>query len=164
MKIFDEVFCVVPNTNERYWASSYGYLWDMKLRHKVPVRKQKRGWFDCKVWFSGERKTINIHRVIMMAFVGNSELSVNHIDGDKSNNRIENLEYMTLEEQNWHRSRVSHAGYQYPVYCIETGDIYPNARVAGEILGIKCPEHISKVINKRYGFKTVHGYHFVKAC
>ena len=100
----------------------------------------------------------------MMAFVGNSKLSVNHIDGDKSNNRIENLEYMTLEEQNWHRSRVSHAGYQYPVYCIETGDIYPNARVAGEILGIKCSEHISKVINKRYGFKTVHGYHFLKAC
>ena len=69
--------------------------------------------------------------------MGESELTVNHIDGNKSNNAIENLEYMTLSEQNWHRSRDIKVGNQVPIYCKETGDIYPNAKVAGEILGIK---------------------------
>ena len=85
-----------------------------------------------------------------MTFLGESELTVNHIDGN------------TLSEQNWHRSRNIKVGNQVPIYCKETGDIYPNAKVAGEILGIKNCSHISGQINNKYGYKSVCGYHFVK--
>ena len=41
------------------------------------------------------------HRLVMCAFKGESELQVNHIDGVRNNNRIENLEYCTqLENMN----------------------------------------------------------------
>ena len=160
--MYNEVFIAVPNTHNRYYASSYGYIYDMKLKKVLPTRKTKRGWYDCKIWFNGIRKTINIHRVIAMTFLGESELTVNHIDGNKSNNAIENLEYMTLSEQNWHRSRDIKVGNQVPIYCKETGDIYPNAKVAGEILNIKNYSHISGQINNKYGYKSVCGYHFVK--
>lgn len=162
MNNFDEVFSEVPNTNKRYYASSYGYVYDMKLKKVLPTRKTKRDWYDCKIWFGNIRKTINVHRVIAMSFLGENDLTVNHIDGDKSNNRVENLEYQTLQEQNWHRSREIHAGNQVSVYCQETGDIYPNAKVAGEILGIKWYNHISGQINNKYGYKSVCGYHFTK--
>lgn len=156
-----EFFAQVPNTNGRYWASTEGYIYDKKLKHNVPVRKTKRGWFDCKIWFGIKRRTIYIHRVLAMTFYGESDLTVNHIDGDKSNNKIENLEYMSLQEQNIHRSRIINAGNQYPVYCYETGDIYPSYKVAGEILNIDC-SHIHQAAKNIYGYRSVYGYHFTK--
>lgn len=161
--MYDEVFSEVPNTNKRYYASSYGYVYDTKLEKVLPTRTTKRGWQDCKIWFNNKRRTVNIHRVIAMTFLGESVLTVNHIDGDKSNNKIENLEYTTVEEQNWHRSRILHAGNQIPVYCLETGDIFPSAKVASEVLNLKDYSHITKVINDKYGHKSAYGYHFVKA-
>ena len=160
--MYDEVFSPVPNTNDRYYASSFGYIYDTKLNKILPTQKTKRGWYDCKIWFNNTRKTINIHRVIAMTFLGESSLTVNHIDGDKSNNAIENLEYTTLKEQNKHRSREIFAGNQIPIYCEETGDIYSNAVIACEVLGLKDVSHISAVINNKYGFKSVYGYHFKK--
>jgi len=51
----------------------------------------------CYLSLSKNSKSVKhlIHRLVMLAFVGESDLQVNHKDGDKSNNRIENLEYVT---------------------------------------------------------------------
>jgi hypothetical protein len=43
-------------------------------------------------------KFIKIHRLVMLAFKGESKLEVNHIDGNKQNNRLDNLEYCTRSE------------------------------------------------------------------
>lgn len=39
-----------------------------------------------------------VHRMIASAFLGESHLTVDHIDGDKTNNRIENLRYVSHAE------------------------------------------------------------------
>lgn len=41
----------------------------------------------------------------MCSFFGYSELQVNHIDGDKSNNKIRNLEYVTAKENVLHANK-----------------------------------------------------------
>lgn len=46
----------------------------------------------------------------MYAFVGMSDLTVNHKNGNKEDNSIENLEYMTRKEQNIHRSNTLKVG------------------------------------------------------
>ena len=43
-------------------------------------------------------KKLLAHRVIMEAFHGKSELTVDHIDGNKLNNSLDNLEYVTQKE------------------------------------------------------------------
>ena len=48
-----------------------------------------------------------VHRLVLAAFKGCSNLEVNHIDYDRVNNAIENLEYVTRKE-NWHHSRERH--------------------------------------------------------
>lgn len=46
------------------------------------------------------------HRIAAAAFFGPSQREVNHIDGIKINNRIENLEYVTTHQNNDHAIRT----------------------------------------------------------
>ena len=43
-------------------------------------------------------KNRKVHRLVMDAFVGPSSLTVNHKDEDKTNNRLENLEYLSVTD------------------------------------------------------------------
>ena len=44
------------------------------------------------------KKKIGVHRLVAQAFLGESKLTVNHINENKSDNRITNLEYCTQKE------------------------------------------------------------------
>lgn len=152
---------IVPNTNGRYLAYSDGRIYDNLNKKFIAQNKSKRGWMKCHIWMDGERKTIGVHRVITYAFLGISELTVNHIDGNKENNDISNLEYMTRKEQNNHRSKVLKIGNRKSVYCLEKNKIYETIIEACNDLGISYnSNHITEVCKRKYGFKTTHGYHF----
>jgi len=48
-----------------------------------------------------------VHRLVMAAHVGVCDAPVNHIDGNKSNNYIKNLEYCTQGYNVWHYYNVT---------------------------------------------------------
>ena len=85
---------------------------------------------------------------------------MNHKDGNKINNHIDNLEYMTVYEQNLHRSLVLQRGNRRKVRCLENGKIYNTILEAAQDLELKDKSHISAVCKGKYGFKSVYGYHF----
>lgn len=47
-----------------------------------------------------------VHRLVCKCFFGDSNLEVNHINGDKTDNRLENLEYCTRSENQKHAFTV----------------------------------------------------------
>lgn len=57
-----------------------------------------------RITFNGDRCPF-VHRLIIEAFLGYSELHVNHKNGIKTDNRIENLEYVTSLRNINHRYR-----------------------------------------------------------
>lgn len=61
-----------------------------------------------KVHLLNGTKTMLVHRIMASAFIPNSDNkpTVNHIDGNKRNNTISNLEWSTKSEQNIHASRL----------------------------------------------------------
>lgn len=149
----------VPDTNNRYKANTEGIIFDNKLNKNVPYSKSKKGYLRCHIWINNKRKTIPIHRIIMFTFVEYSKLEVNHIDGNKENNSLCNLEYVTTKENCIHRNKILKIGNMKKIRCLENNKIYESEKEASEDLKIPY-YHIGDVCNKKYGFKTVKGYHF----
>lgn len=64
----------------------------------------KKGYQRVGLVIDGRLMTRKVHRLVAKAFITNEECKqqVNHIDGDKSNNRVSNLEWVTQSENKKH--------------------------------------------------------------
>ena len=62
------------------------------------------GYLQVKFLKDGTKKMPKVHRLVAQAFLrsDNERNFVNHIDGNKSNNNIDNLEWVTKRENNCH--------------------------------------------------------------
>lgn len=66
--------------------------------------KSNRGYLQVCLTKNGKSKTYTVHRLVAKAFLPNlkNKKQVNHIDGNKENNNIDNLEWVTSSENNKH--------------------------------------------------------------
>lgn len=70
----------------------------------IKPRLDKYGYHRVVFSHKGERKTYLVHRLVAEAFIPNpkDKPTVNHINGIKADNRVENLEWATQSEQKRH--------------------------------------------------------------
>lgn len=100
---------VVP---DMYEASSDGDVRYKDTKEPVPRRADKRilnGYIRVKLkTTSGKFIEIPIHRVILASFTGGDrpDMEVDHLNGDKQDNRLLKLEWVTPDE-NKHRAAVN---------------------------------------------------------
>ena len=157
------------------------------VRHKKRkqiVGHQKRGYLRATL----NRKTYRVNRLIFEHVNGAipQNMVIDHINDIRSDNRISNLQMLTVSLNNkktW-RNRVATKGIHTPkpVLCWEKGSsdikkyksMYAAAKAIGVsvgmvsiICGIKnngCKHAISKIDGKRYGFKLQSSDENPKSC
>jgi hypothetical protein len=65
-----------------------------------------RGYKYVTLHINGRHRGFQVHRVVMETFVEASPLQVNHKNGNRADNRLENLEYVTGKENQAHSRDV----------------------------------------------------------
>lgn len=71
-------------------------------------RLSDRGYHTAVLYNNGKPKSFKVHRLVAFAFIPNPDNKphVNHIDGVKSNNLINNLEWVTISENQKHAFNI----------------------------------------------------------
>lgn len=109
----------------------------------------------------GYTKTIPVHRLVALTFLDNPENkpTVNHIDGNKKNNHVSNLEWATYKENNNHAITTGLRKSIQRIKCLDTGEIYESISDASKHTGINS-ETIRCSIKGKY--RVNHAYTFIK--
>lgn len=105
----------------------------------------------------------SVHQLVALAFIPNPNgyREVNHIDGDPSNNRVDNLEWCDRSQNITHASKVLNRkmGTRKKVLCVETGEIFESGAEAARAKGLH-KNAIPCVLGPRHQSKTTGGYHW----
>lgn len=106
-----------------YLISEEGIVKNIKTNKEVPQYNHPSGYITVSLWDSETKKSIIVllHRLMMLSFKyieDHAEKEVNHIDGNKKNNNLNNLEWCTKAENANHAYRTglnkrSKTVYQY---------------------------------------------------
>ena len=101
---------VIINEATNYEISNLGRVRNRKTLQILKGRPTKTGYLQVNIKIDESGKFVNrfIHRLVAQHFIKNPENKpqVNHIDGNKANNIVSNLEWATISENQYHRHTI----------------------------------------------------------
>jgi len=112
-----EIWKDIPGYDGIYQVSTFGNVrsfygnpnkhqkrYVIKKPHTLKFRLTKCGYFDVCLRFNYKQKNIRVHRLVGLVFIPNpkNKPQLNHKDGNKKNNRKDNLEWNTASENTQH--------------------------------------------------------------
>lgn len=161
---------------ENYSVSDDGEIRNDKSGKIKAQRLNRYGYPITSIYKDGKAYTHRVHRLVANAFIDNPDdkPQVNHKDGNKCNNHLDNLEWSTASENLLHAYETGleprHASYGMrgkknpnggrkglPVRVVETGEEFDSIAECSSALGIN-NRGVCDVLNGRQ--KTHAGLHF----
>lgn len=165
-----EVWKDIAGYEGRYQISNLGRVKGLPIDEKFCKRPNEiilktfvcgSGYQEIILKNKDGRKPKLIHRLVAEAFIPNPEgkREVNHKDGDKSNNRYTNLEWVTPSENQTHSRSVlkNECSIKRKVECIETGEVFNSIQEGADKYGLQ-QSLIWKCCNGKQ--HTTGGYHW----
>jgi len=150
MELISNAARPIPGYEGLYAVTRAGVIYSLPRKHSrklkimTPVDNMKAGYLRVVLTKDGNSKLVYIHRVVAETYITNPDGKpmVNHIDGVKTNNRVENLEWVTRIENY--------------VHAFELG-LYPRNRIhpskKKEVCGLVKAGVPVKLVAEKYGLK-----------
>ena len=143
-----------------YAITKNGNVWSYKSK-KYLKPTLARGYQKVALYKDGKKKDLYIHRLVAEAYIPNPEKKpqVNHLDENKLNNSVSNLEWATAKENSNYGTRTERSNKKRskPVYCVELDRVFDGISQAARELDLN-KKHICDCCKGRY--KTHGGYHW----
>jgi len=102
-----EVWKDVEGYKGRYKVSNFGKIKDVKKDRLLKLTPTKKGYLRVRLSDGEKVNKLRVHRVVAVAFLGkhshDGRNQINHIDCNKSNNHVDNLEWVS------HAENIKHA-------------------------------------------------------
>lgn len=137
--------------NGRYFVRDDGTVWNAQGKQLRPGL-MSRGYLTVSLYDGSKPKKPKshlVHRLVAAAFWGESDLQINHKNGDKKDNRLENLEYCTAWENNRHAIEVLGKD--------QCGENNGRARLtASDVIAIRKSREPQRVISQMFGLSEKH--------
>jgi len=102
----NEIWKDVPNYNGQYKISNLGRVYSNVCCRVLSLNPHKTyGYVICSLGERTKRVGVRVHRLVAEAFIPNPEnkKEVNHINKNRSDNRVENLEWSSAWENTQHK-------------------------------------------------------------
>lgn len=96
IEIFKDIY--IDNVKTHYMISNYGHILNTSSNKFLKPSSDKKGYLTVKLYLPNKKKTMKVHTLVANAFMPvhyTFENQVNHEDGDKHNNYLSNLEWIT---------------------------------------------------------------------
>jgi len=145
----EEIWKDIEDYRGVYQVSSIGRVRRLKrIRENIlSCAPNTSGYPTVHLCKNGKRSTKTVHRLIAQAFIPNPENKpqINHKNGIRPDNRLENLEWCTSSENNLHAYRTSkrkvlrgeNHGMSKSVFDKSTGNVYESITASSLAIDMK---------------------------
>lgn len=134
---------IVDNISTSYFITEDGKCYNQNTdKYLKGQENSKNGYFSYNLTMpDGSKKRCYAHRMVAIAYLPQikGKNQINHIDGNKLNNSVDNLEWCTQEENQQHAIAKELRKFKH-VYCFT-----PAKELVAEYLNIKCAAKAVKV-------------------
>jgi hypothetical protein len=144
-----------------YSASEYGRIKNRTTKRLLKASLDDVGYYQVGIMNeNGHKDTVLVHKLVLIAFNGDKpapDMTVDHINRVRSDNRIINLRWSTWEQQGANSYHGPKPGNARPVRQLENNDerelikVWPSQKEAAESLGLKAPD-LSKAVSKGHEY------------
>lgn len=154
--------------NSNYAISNLGNVKNINTGRNLRPANTGSGYLQVQLYQGthNTRKHFSVHRLVANAFIPNpdNKPQVNHINGNRNDNRVENLEWVTRKENMVHASVVLNRkgrmrnALSKKVMRIEDSQVFNSLIDAAQTCGMKDTSGISHALSDKR--LTAGGYHW----
>ena len=147
-----------------YLVSNDGKVYSIRTKKLLSPSRDKYGYIYYVLCVEGKRKTVKAHRLVALSFIDNPENknTVDHINGIRTDNRVENLEWVTSSDNQKHK--FENTDYKTSNRKVVQMDldgneiaIFDSVVAAAKAMNAS-RQGIDKVCKGTYQRKTAHGF------
>lgn len=140
-----------------YSVDEQGNVWSLKTGRVLKPEIHTNGYLRVGLFKDGKQKHYRVHRLVAETFIPNplGLPEVNHIDEDKTNNCVDNLEWCDSKYNMNYGTAINRRSK--PVVCVELNKTFKSIMEAERELGISNKKIVDCCKGKR---KTTGGYHW----